>query len=144
MEPFVERYHVDGGNFAHAGEASIAMKKTLRGLGVSPDAIRKAAICMYEGEINMVIHASGGEIEMQFDGKSILMILRDNGPGIGDTSQALKAGYSTATAAVRDLGFGAGMGLPNMCRYADEFDIHSEIGKGTAITMRVKLETAGN
>lgn len=139
MEPLVERYIIDGDNFTAAGEASMAMKKLMRSLGVPPDAIRKAAICMYEGEINMVIHAKGGEIELQFDGESILMILRDNGPGIKNIDLALKEGFSTATDAVRDLGFGAGMGLPNMRSYADEFDIVSQEGESTTVTMRVKL-----
>jgi len=139
METLVHHYTVDGENFSSAGEASIAMKKILRGLGVPPEAIRRAAICMYEGEINMVIHASGGEIELRFDGKSIVMVLRDNGPGIADISLAVKEGYSTASEKVRELGFGAGMGFPNMRRYADGFDVESELGKGTTVTMRIDL-----
>lgn len=139
MEPLREKYIVDGDNFIAAGDASLAMKKVLRSLGVPPDAIRRAAICMYEGEINMVIHAYGGEIDLIVDDQAITMILRDRGPGIENTELAMQEGWSTASDSVRDLGFGAGMGIPNMRRYADSFALESEVGTGTTVTMSVNL-----
>ncbi|MDR1691822.1 MAG: ATP-binding protein [Oscillospiraceae bacterium] len=134
-----EQYTVDGDDFQAAGGASSAMKKLLRSLGVPPDAIRRAAICMYEGEINMVIHANGGEAEVTFDGGVITMTLRDTGPGIPDPELALREGWSTATDAIRDLGFGAGMGMPNMKRNADEMTINSVINQGTVIVMTIRV-----
>jgi len=139
MEPVREHYEVDGDNFQLAGQASSAMKRVLRSLGVPPDAIRRAAICMYEGEINMVIHASGGTIDVEFDGLGILMQLRDRGPGIENPELAMTEGWSTATDSVRDLGFGAGMGLPNMKRCSDEFSLSSEVGVGTTVIMKIVL-----
>ncbi|MDR1669099.1 MAG: ATP-binding protein [Oscillospiraceae bacterium] len=138
-EALKERYIVDGDDFQAAGSASSAMKKLLRSLGVPPEAIRRAAICMYEGEINMVIHANGGEAEVAFDGETITMTLADSGPGIPDPELALREGWSTATDAIRDLGFGAGMGLPNMKRNSDEMTIDSTAGQGTTITMTVRV-----
>ncbi len=138
-QPLTERYIVDGDDFQAAGSASSAMKKLLRSLGVPPDAIRRAAICMYEGEINMVIHANGGEAEVSFDGEMITITLRDSGPGIPDPELALREGWSTATDEIRGLGFGAGMGLPNMKRNADELTIGSNAGSGTLITMKIKV-----
>ncbi len=137
--PLTERYTVDGDDFQAAGSASSATKKLLRSLGVPPDAIRRAAICMYEGEINMVIHANGGEAEVSFDGEVISITLRDSGPGIPDPELALREGWSTATDEIRGLGFGAGMGLPNMKRNADELTIGSNAGLGTLIMMKIKV-----
>ena len=108
-------------------------------MGVSPEAIRKVAIAMYEGEINMVIHAKGGEITVEITPEKILMILDDVGPGIPDVDMAMQAGYSTAPDEVRSLGFGAGMGLPNMKKYSDEMEIETELGVGTKITMTVNI-----
>ena len=108
-------------------------------LGVSSEAIRKTAIAMYEGEINMVIHADGGTITVTISDTDITMILADKGPGIPDIDQAMQEGFSTAREEVRSLGFGAGMGLPNMKRYSDEMHIDTVIGQGTTITMKVNL-----
>lgn len=138
-EPLVERYIVDGDDFIAAGSASSAMKKMLRSVGVPPEAIRRAAICMYEGEINMVIHAHGGDAEVRFDGESIQITLADRGPGIPDPELALKEGWSTATDEIRDLGFGAGMGLPNMKRNSDELTLESVIDVGTTVVMRINI-----
>lgn len=132
-------YHISPDDFTRAGEASSDVKGKLKQLGVSPEAIRKVAIAMYEGEINMVIHANGGEITVEITPEKIKMILADVGPGIPDVSLAMKAGYSTAPDEVRSLGFGAGMGLPNMKKYTDSLEIETEIGVGTTITMEVKL-----
>ncbi|MDR0326170.1 MAG: ATP-binding protein [Oscillospiraceae bacterium] len=134
-----ERYIVNGDDFHAAGSASSAMKKLLRSIGVPPEAIRRAAICMYEGEINMVIHACGGEAEVSFDGEYITIHLADKGPGIENPQLALKEGYSTATDEIRELGFGAGMGLPNMKRNSDELEMESVLGEGTTIVMKIKV-----
>ena len=131
------KYQVPGDDFTRAGEASSSLKNTLRMLGVDNAAIRKVSIAMYEGEINMVIHADGGEIEAVITDEDILMTLSDAGPGIEDISLAMEEGYSTAPDEVRSLGFGAGMGLPNMKRSTDEFKITSEVGVGTTVTMKV-------
>ena len=133
------RFDVDGDDFTSAGQASVQVKKDLRRLGINPEIIRRVSIAMYEGEINMVIHAGGGVAEVQVTEEAIVIILEDHGPGIADIDQAMQAGYSTAPDTVRSLGFGAGMGLPNMKRYTDDMDIQSTVGVGTTITMRVNL-----
>lgn len=133
------KYTVDAEDFTRAGEASSDVKSKLKKLGIGPDQVRKVAIAMYEGEINMVIHARGGEITVWISPEKIVMELADVGPGIEDIEQAMQAGYSTATDEIRCLGFGAGMGLPNMKKYTDEMDIASVVGKGTTITMAVNM-----
>ena len=132
-------YIIDGNDFTRAGEASSSVKNKLKMLGVSSEAIRKTAIAMYEGEINMVIHADGGTITVTISDTDITMILADKGPGIPDIDQAMQEGFSTAREEVRSLGFGAGMGLPNMKRYSDEMHSDTVIGQGTTITMKVNL-----
>lgn len=136
-EPLKFYFDVDGENFTSAGEASIAMKKNLRMIGLPPDIIRKVAIAMYEGEINMVIHAGGGRAVVTVFSDKIEIILEDNGPGIADVELAMQEGFSTATENIRSLGFGAGMGLPNMKKNSDSMLIESALGKGTKITMTV-------
>lgn len=138
-KPLVFRYDVDGENFTSAGEASVQVKKNLRSLGISPETIRRVSIAMYEGEINMVIHAGGGIAEVFVEPESISIVLTDHGPGIADVSLAMQEGFSTAPDNIRALGFGAGMGLPNMKRYTDEMNIETELGKGTKITMKVRI-----
>lgn len=130
-------YQVPADDFTRAGEASSNVKSMLKQMGVSPEIIRKVAIAMYEGEINMVIHASGGNIEVTVSQEEILMILKDQGPGIEDIELAMQPGYSTAPDNIRNLGFGAGMGLSNMQKYSDEMVIDSTVGVGTTVTMRV-------
>ena len=139
-EPLVFRYDVDGENFTSAGEASVQVKKNLRSLGISPETIRRVSIAMYEGEINMVIHAGGGVAEVFVEPESISIVLTDHGPGIADVSLAMQEGFSTASEEARDLGFGAGMGLPNMRRNADGFSIESQPGVGTTIQMEFRLK----
>ena len=135
------RFHfvVDGEDFTSAGQASVQVKKNLRKLGIPPEIIRKISIAMYEGEINMVIHADGGDADVLVYEDRIVMILTDRGPGIADVDKAMQEGYSTAPDNVRSLGFGAGMGLPNMKRYTDDMKIESVVGEGTTITMTVLL-----
>lgn len=132
-------FDVDGEDFTSAGQASVQVKKSLRQLGISPETIRKVSIAMYEGEINMVIHAGGGSADVLIYEDHIEIILDDTGPGIANIDLAMQEGFSTAPDNVRSLGFGAGMGLPNMKRYTDSMQIESEVGKGTRITMRVNL-----
>jgi Anti-sigma regulatory factor (Ser/Thr protein kinase) len=132
-------YDVDGTDFTSAGQASVQIKKNLRQLGIDPEIIRRVSIAMYEGEINMVIHAGGGVAELFVYEDKIVMKLTDHGPGIADVSLAMQEGFSTAPDNIRSLGFGAGMGLPNMKRNASEFDIQSEVGVGTTITMSFAL-----
>ncbi|MBR0412294.1 MAG: anti-sigma regulatory factor [Eubacterium sp.] len=139
-EELVFQFDVDGDDFTSAGQASVQVKKILRRLGVPPEIIRKVSIAMYEGEINMVIHASGGVAEVKVNEDSIEIVLADKGPGIEDINKAMQEGYSTASDQTRSLGFGAGMGLPNMKRYTDSLDIQSEVGVGTTVTMKVNLQ----
>ena len=138
-EAIVLTYDISADDFTRAGEASSDVKRKLKQMGVSPDAIRKVAIAMYEGEINMVIHAKGGVITVEITPEKIKMILADVGPGIPDVKLAMQAGYSTAPDEIRSLGFGAGMGLPNMKKYSDSMDIDTRIGEGTTISMVVNL-----
>lgn len=126
-------------DFARAGDAASDVKKTLKQMNVKPDIVRKVAIALYEGEINMVIHSLGGEIDVYILADEILIKLEDIGPGIEDIDKAMEEGYSTASESIRNLGFGAGMGLPNMKRYVDELDIESELGQGTLIKLKVIL-----
>jgi anti-sigma regulatory factor (Ser/Thr protein kinase) len=137
-EPIRITYEVDGEDFMSAGTASTDMKRVLRQLGLDSEIIRRAAIAMYEGEINMVIHAHGGVAEVAIYEDRIEMNLIDHGPGIPDVELAMSAGYSTAAENIRELGFGAGMGLPNMKKYTDEMTIETEVGKGTTVRMVVR------
>ena len=138
-EELIFRFDVDGSDFTSAGHASVQIKKNLRQLGLSPEVIRRVSIAMYEGEINMVIHAGGGIAEVKVCEDCIEIILDDKGPGIKDIDQAMQEGFSTAPDNIRSLGFGAGMGLPNMKRYTDSMDISSTVGVGTRIVMKVNI-----
>lgn len=138
-ERIVLEYPISPDDFTRAGEASSDVKKKLKQMGISPEIIRKVAIAMYEGEINMVIHADGGTITVEILADSVTMILKDRGPGILDVERAMQAGYSTAPEEIRNLGFGAGMGLPNMKKYSDQMDIQTTLGVGTTIRMVVQL-----
>ena len=132
-------FDVSGDDFTRAGEASGKVKSKLKQLGIAPDAVRRVAIALYEGEINLVIHAGGGEIDVEISADDIKMTLTDEGPGIADIEKAMTEGYSTATENIRSLGFGAGMGLPNMKRYTDIMKIDTKIGEGTKIFMQINL-----
>ncbi len=131
------RYDVDGDDYIAAGSASSSVKKMLKQLGYPAGAVKRVAICMYEGEINMVIHADGGEARVDIVSDHVDIVLEDRGPGIADIALAMQEGYSTASEHARSLGFGAGMGLPNMKRYADAFAIESTVGVGTTVRMRI-------
>ena len=140
MADFVNfHFDIDGDNFVSAGEASVQVKKMLRQMGFSAEVIRRVSVAMYEGEINMVIHADGGSADINVFCDKIEIILADKGPGIPDIALAMQEGYSTAPENIRSLGFGAGMGLPNMKRYTDDMKIESVVGVGTTVTMCVNL-----
>ena len=132
-------FEVPGDDFTRAGEASAAVKRTLKQLGFPPDAIRRVAIAMYEGEINMVIHAGGGEADVDILPDRVTVVLTDHGPGIPDVEKAMQEGWSTAPDNIRSLGFGAGMGLPNMKKYTDQMAIETVIGAGTTMTLTVQV-----
>ncbi|MEE0980324.1 MAG: anti-sigma regulatory factor [Acutalibacteraceae bacterium] len=137
MEEVKLHYDVNAYDFTCAGEASGKLKRSLKDLGFDATLIRKVAIAVYEAEINMVIHAEGGVIDATITPEDITVVLADKGPGIPDIELAMKEGYSTAPENVRSLGFGAGMGLPNIKKYTDEMDIETEIGVGTTITLKI-------
>lgn len=132
-------FDIDGDDFSVAGEASSNIKKVLNKLGIPPNIVRKVAVATYEGEINMVIHADGGTIDVEITPEYIKILLQDKGPGIKSIDLAMQEGYSTASAEVRELGFGAGMGLPNMQKYTDYMNVDSKLGVGTTIEMRVNI-----
>ena len=139
MEPLTLRFQVSTEDFSQAGLASSAVKRTLKDLGFPNPIVRRMAIAMYEAEINMVIHANGGEITVTITPEVITAVFADVGPGIPDVSLAMTEGWSTASESVRDLGFGAGMGLPNIQKYTDRLDIQTEIGKGTTVTIEIDV-----
>lgn len=140
MDSIKLHYDVPGDDFTRAGAASSDVKRNLKELGISPSVIRNVSIAMYEGEINMVIHAGGGWIDVEITEEQIIMILADEGPGIANLELAMKEGYSTAPDNIRCLGFGAGMGLPNIKKYTDDFRIETEVGKGTTLYLKVNIE----
>ncbi|MDF2533067.1 MAG: anti-sigma regulatory factor [Clostridia bacterium] len=135
MDLLQYNFNVEKDDFDRAGEASSSIKKILRQLGIDAAIIRRVAISTYEAEINIVIHSLGGIINLEIDGNSIKITAKDRGPGIEDIELAMQVGYSTATDKVREMGFGAGMGLPNMEKCADKFEVESVVGIGTTITM---------
>lgn len=137
MECLKLEFDVDGENFSSAGNASESVKRTLKQIGVPPASVRRVAIAMYEGEINMVIHAHGGKAEVDIYPDRAEIWLKDRGPGIANIDLAMKEGYSTASDNIRSLGFGAGMGLPNMKKYSDEMKIDSTVGVGTTVFLRI-------
>ncbi len=138
-EKLTFHFDVEGDDFTSAGQASVIVKKNLRQLGLDADVIKKVSIAMYEGEINMVIHAGGGVADVTVSEECVEIVLDDKGPGIQDIEKAMQAGYSTASDTIRSLGFGAGMGLPNMRKNSDEMEIFSKVGEGTRIVMRINL-----
>lgn len=135
------KYHftVSGEDLAYTGKASTEVKKILARLGVAPDSIRRTAIIMYEGETNLAIHAGGGDVDVDIGPEQVEVVFEDRGPGIPDLELAMTEGWSSAPEWIREQGFGAGMGLPNMKRNADGFDIHTKVGEGTRIVMQIKL-----
>ena len=139
MKPLSLEYIVPGDDFTRAGEASSKVKNMLKRVGYDSDSIRRVAIAMYEGEINMVIHADGGYIDVDIDSEKVSLALCDHGKGIENIELAMQEGYSTAPDEVRSLGFGAGMGLSNMKKNSDEMRIESTVGVGTSVYMTIRL-----
>ena len=139
MDSVKLHYEVSGDDFTRAGEASGDVKRVLKELGFDPDVVRNVSIAMYEGEINMVIHGGGGEVTVTVSPDRVDMVLEDHGKGIPDIEKAMQEGYSTASEEARSLGFGAGMGLPNMKKYTDTMQIESTVGVGTTVRMTVLL-----
>ena len=135
-------YEVSGEDFGRAGEASGDVKKQLKTLGFPPEVIHNVVIALYEGEINMVIHANGGTIDVDILPTEIHMVLQDHGPGIPDIEKAMQKGFSTAPEQIRALGFGAGMGLPNIQKFTSSMNIESTVGEGTTLTLSVEVPTA--
>lgn len=135
----IKKYLLSGEDFSLAGEASSNFKGILKKLGIDATVIRRVAIAMYEAEINTIVHGKGGECEAEIAGKKITLVFRDNGPGIENIDLAMQEGYSTATEEIRELGFGAGMGLPNIKRYTDDMQIETEPLKGTKLTLTINL-----
>lgn len=132
-------FELEGGNFSKAGLASSQIKKVLKQLGVDPRIIKRVVIALYEAEVNIVAHAWRGTVVAEIDADKITLLLEDEGPGIPDIQQAMQEGFSTASAAVREMGFGAGMGLPNMKKNVDELQIESRPGKGTTVRMMTRF-----
>ena len=137
---FVDSYDVASGAFQTAGDASASIKRKLKQLGIDAVTLRRVAVASYEAELNLIIHSNGGNLIMEMSPEEVMLISKDVGPGIPDISKALEEGYSTASEEARDLGFGAGMGLPNMKRNADTFDIESQVGVGTTIKMGFQIK----
>ena len=138
MTPIVREYDVPGDDFARAGEASGQIKAILKALGFPPDMVRRAAVTTYEAEINMVIHAGGGHVTAAIAPEKVTVVFADQGPGIPDVDLAMQAGWSTAPENIRQLGFGAGMGLPNIRKHGDDFHIQTEVGRGTTLTITLR------
>lgn len=130
-------YEIANDDFSRAGEASSRIKQTLKQLALDANIVRRVAIATYEAEINLVIHSDGGKIDVFLKPDKVVIYVEDVGPGIKDIDLAMTKGYSTATSQAREMGFGAGMGLPNMEKVSDEFTIDSEVGTGTFITMTI-------
>ena len=128
-------FELEGGNFSKAGYASSQIKKVLKQLSIDSRIIKRIVVALYEAEVNIVAHAWRGKVSATLDAEKITLLLKDEGPGIPDIHQAMQEGYSTASPAVREMGFGAGMGLPNMKKNVDELTIESEVGVGTTVRM---------
>ena len=134
-----QEYTVVEGDFVNAGKASSSVKKTLKQLNVNPQVIKRVVVALYEAEVNAIAHAYGGTVPVDIDADKIRMVVADSGPGIPDIALAMQEGYSTARPEVRDMGFGAGMGLPNMEKNVDKLNVTSEVGVGTTVEMEVNF-----
>ncbi|MEN8116174.1 MAG: ATP-binding protein [Bacteroidota bacterium] len=129
-------YEIASGDFSSAGKASSEIKKVLKRLNISPKVIKRIVVAIYEAEVNVVAHSLGGKLNANIEENSIKVILTDNGPGIENVGKAMETGYSTASKEVREMGFGAGMGLPNIKKNTDELNIESKVGVGTTVKFR--------
>jgi serine/threonine-protein kinase RsbT len=136
---YQDRFEIEGDDFNKAGSASTNLKSNLKKMGIPSEIVRRAAIVSYESEVNIVCHAIKGVVSVKVNSNSIIIEAIDEGPGIPDIDMAMQEGYSTASQKARDMGFGAGMGLPNIKKYSDTFNIASEVGKGTYIKVEIYL-----
>ena len=139
MSLLTNTYDVHKGEFETAGDASASIKRKLKQLGVDSAILRRVAVASYEAELNLIIHSLGGQLTMEMNPEHIVLISRDVGPGIADIDKAMQEGFSTATDEARELGFGAGMGLPNMKKYSDELNIASRLGEGTTVEIVIYI-----
>ena len=130
---YAEEYQVSGLEFVAIGEASMKIKSSLKMLGIPSDIIRRVSVVSYEAEMNLVIHGGGGLMKLEIDSEGVTILSTDSGPGIADIEKAMTEGFSTATDKIREMGFGAGMGLPNIKRNSDLVELKSELGKGTLL-----------
>lgn len=128
-------FTISGGDFSKAGIASSEVKKMLKKINVEPKIIKRVVVALYEGEVNVCAHAYSGKINVEIDGKRIQIDIQDKGPGIENIEEAMREGFSTASNEVREMGFGAGMGLPNMKKNADEMELHSTVNEGTKVSI---------
>jgi anti-sigma regulatory factor (Ser/Thr protein kinase) len=132
-------FYIEGGDFTSAGKASSEVKKVLKHLNINPGLIRRTAVALYEAEVNVVAHAWKGEMKVDISSEEIKVVMQDEGPGIDDIEQAMQEGYSTASDVVREMGFGAGMGLPNIKRNVDDLQIKSDPGSGTRMEFKIEF-----
>ncbi len=137
-------FNVEGGNFSRAGYASSQIKKILRQLNVDLAIIKRTVVAAYEAEVNIVAHAYNGNVRVDITPEQIKICMEDNGPGIPDIEKAMQEGYSTASSKVREMGFGAGMGLPNMKKNADVLEVSSKVGEGTRVIIIMNLNQSGD
>lgn len=140
----VQEFPIVGGDFSRAGTVSIKIMEMLKEVGIDPAVISRASIAAYEAEMNVVMYARKGEFHLTLTPSAIHMVVLDEGPGIPDIELAMKEGYSTATEEMREMGFGAGMGLPNIKKNSDRFEIRSEVGKGTRLDILIELNQGSN
>lgn len=134
-----QKFYITGRDFANAGNVSVQIKKILKEIGVKPDVVYRVSICSYEAEMNVVMYAYRAELDFQITDRAVCIIVDDEGPGIEDIELAMTEGYSTATAEIREMGFGAGLGLPNIKKNSDEFNLKSEVSKGTKLDIKIYL-----
>jgi len=135
-----QSFKIRGGDFANAGTVSVQIKKVLKEIGVKPEIVYKVSICCYEAEMNIVMYAEEAKLDFTITPERIMVEIKDKGPGIENIEQALKEGFSTATREMREMGFGAGMGLPNIMKNSDEFFIESVVSVGTKLKFIVNLD----
>lgn len=135
------KYKIEGGDFANAGKASSEIKRTLKQLNIPPKTIKRVVVSLYEAEVNIVAHAYKGNIEVDINSKDISIVLNDEGPGIENIEKAMEEGFSTASPTVTSMGFGAGMGLPNIKKNSDYLNVESKVGNGTKVTLKIDLTT---
>jgi anti-sigma regulatory factor (Ser/Thr protein kinase) len=138
-DEFVRAYEVVGSDFTNAGRASTSIKETLKNMGLASPLIRRVAIAAYEAEMNMVMYARRGTMTLHVTPADVTIDVRDEGPGIPDIPRAMQEGFSTATPEMREMGFGAGMGLPNIKRNTDGLVITSEVNRGTRLVLQVHV-----